>query len=131
MSAEDGASAFLGTKHLRDLDERHSVVTGIQTAEDARAHIEKTFADRPDLVIIQMGVAKGMSQREIARALDERGLTGASKATVGRNIEKLERLHFLRKPKKGAHVVRPGWDDEFNLQRDLKRILRKHKVAPL
>ena len=130
MSAERDASAFQGTKHLRDLDERHSVVTGIKTADDARAHIEKTFADRPDLVIIQMGVAKEMSQREIARALEERGLSGASQATVGRNIEKLERLHFLKKPKKGPHVVRPGWDDEFNLQRDLKRILRKHKVAP-
>lgn len=131
MSAEGEAGAFKSATHLRDLDERHSVITGIQTAEEARDRIASTFADRPDLVIIYQGVAKGLSQREIARELEARGQPGASQPTVGRNIEKLERLWFLRKPRKGPHVVRPAWDEEFNLNRELGRILRKHKVARL
>jgi hypothetical protein len=131
VSAEGEAGAFKSAAHLRDLDERHSVISGIQTAEEATARIAGTFADRPDLVIIYQGVAKGLSQRDIARELEARGQPGASKATVGRSIEKLERLYFLRKPKKGPHVVRPAWDDEFNLSRELMRILRKHKVPGL
>lgn len=131
MSAESDVAGFKSASHLRDLDERHSVIAGIQTAEEARDRIATTFAGRPDLAIIHQGVAKGMSQREIAQELESRGLPGASKATVGRNIEKLERLWFLRKPRKGPHVVRAAWDEEFNLSRELGRILRKHKVAKL
>lgn len=131
MSAEHEAAGFKSAKHLRDLDERHSVIAGIQTAEEARDRIAKTFAERPDLVIIYQGVAKGLSQRDIAGELEARRLPGASQPTVGRNIEKLERLWFLRKPKKGPHVVRSAWDEEFNLSRELGRILRKHKVPKL
>lgn len=131
MSTEHEAGQVKSTTHIRDLDERHSVVVGIQTADEARARITATFADRPDLVIIFQGVAKGLSQREIAEELEARGLPGASQTTVSRNIEKLDRLWFLRKPKKGSHVVRPAWEEEFNLSRELRRILRKHKVSGL
>jgi hypothetical protein len=131
VSTEGEVAGITGATHLQDLNERHAVIAGIQTAEEATARIVATFADRPDLVLIYQGVAKGLSQRDIARELETRGLPGASQPTLGRNIEKLERLWFLRKPKKGPHVVRLAWDEEFNLKRELGRILRKHKVAGL
>lgn len=129
MTAERQAGELKSVKHLQDLDERHSVVTGIEQADDARERIAATFNGRPDLVIIYQGVAKGLSQREIAKELAARGLPGASLASVHRNIQELERLWFLRKPAKGRHVVRPAWDREFNLNRALGRVLRKAKVA--
>ena len=131
MSTEGEIAGLKSATHLQDLNERHSVIAGIQTAEDARERIATTFAERPDLVIIYLGVSKRLSQREIAAELEARKLPGASQATVGRNIEKLERLWFLRKPKKGPHVVRPAWDEEFNLSRELGRILRKHQIQKL
>ena len=131
MSADRDASDFSATSHLRKIDERHSVISGIQTAEDALARINDTFGERPDLVIVYQGVAKGLSQRQIAEELATRAQPGASQTSVARNVEKLEKLWFLKKPQKGPHVVRPAWDEEFNLSRELKRILRRHKVAPL
>lgn len=131
MSTERQAAELKSASHLRDLDERHSVLAGIEKAEDARDRISTTFADRPDLVIIYQGVAKDLPQRQIANELDVRGLPGASQASVNRNMQELDRLWFIRKPKKGRHVIRPAWDEEFNLNRELGRILRKHKVPPL
>jgi hypothetical protein len=131
VSTERKAADLKSASHLRDLDERHSVLAGIERSEDARTRIQETFGDRLDMVIIYQGVAAGLSQAEIIAELAKRGLPGASKGSVYRSIQELERLWFIRKPKKGRHVVRPAWDEEFNLTRDLKRILRRHRVTPL
>jgi len=117
--------------HLRNLDHRDSVLTGIDKAADAKRRITDTFADRPDLAIVWLGVEQGLSQRKIADALAGRGLPGANQTSVYRSMAALEDAWFIRKPAKGPHVVRPGWDEEFNLKRELRRILKKHKTVAL
>jgi hypothetical protein len=119
--------------HLRNIDQRSSVLSVIQNAANARRLIAETFGGRPDLVIIYQGVAKEMSTRRIAVELGNRGLRGDSQTSVRRAIALLEVAGFVRKPKRGPHVALPGWDDEFGLGRELNRMLRKEKppVQPL
>lgn len=119
------------SSHLRNLDNRHSVLTAIQNAAAARTLIADTFRARPDLAIVYLGVAKGLSTRRIAAELESRAMQGASQTSVRRSIAALEDAGFVRKPRTGPHVVLPGWDDEFALTRELKRILSKAKVTPL
>lgn len=117
--------------HLRNLDHRDSVLAGIEKAGGAKRRIVETFGDRPDLAIVWLGVDKGLSQRRIADELGARGLQGATQTSVYRSIAALDDAWFLRKPPKGPHVVRPGWEEEFNIKRELRRILKKHRVEPL
>lgn len=119
------------SSHLRNLDNRHSVLTAIQNAAAARKLIKETFGERPDLIIVYLGVAKKLSTRKIAAELEARDLPGGSQTSVRRSIAVLEEAGFVRKPRTGPHVVLPGWDDEFALTRELKRILNKKKVTPL
>lgn len=119
------------SSHLRSLDNRHSVLAVIQNAAAARKLIADTFGTRPELAIVYLGVAKGLSTRKIAAELEEREMDGASQTSVRRSIAALEEAGFVRKPRSGPHVVLPGWDDEFALTREVKRILNKAKVTPL
>jgi hypothetical protein len=106
-------------------------LVGIEKSADAKRRITETFAERPDLAIVWLGIDKGLSQRKIAEEMAARDLPGANQTSVYRSIATLEDAWFIRKPPKGPHVVRPGWEDEFNIKRDLRRILKKHGVEPL
>lgn len=116
--------------HLRDVNHRDSVLAALEKTEVAKQRIADTFGSSPTLVIVYVGLQRGMTQPEVAQALRDRGLPGASQPQVSIAEAKLEEAGFLRQPPKGRRVVREGWD-EFGLNRALAKILRNQGVPKL
>lgn len=111
--------------HLRRLDARVSVLSAVDSA-GAKKRIADTFSD-PRTVIIYRGVQAGLTQRQIADALKERGLPRPQQQRVSDALDELVELGFIARTKKGRFVVVDGWDD-FGLDRVLKKTLRTNKV---
>jgi 2-keto-3-deoxy-L-rhamnonate aldolase RhmA len=116
--------------HLRQVNHRGSVLAVLETKAAAQARIAETFKGQPSLVIVYQGLKKGMTQPEIAQALKDRGLKGASQPRVSNAEATLETAGFLRQPPKGRRVIQEGWD-EFGLDRTLARILKDAGVEKL
>lgn len=116
--------------HLRDVNHRGSVIAALESAAAAKKHIAETFGSSPTLVIVYLGVQRGLTQPQVTDELKGRGLPGASQPQVSRAEAKLEEAGFLRQPPKGRRIVRDGWD-EFGLSRALTKILKGHGVPKL
>lgn len=114
--------------HLRSLDARVSVLSAVDSGA-AKQRIADTFSD-PRSVIIYRGVARGLTQQQIADALRERDLPQALQQRVSDSLEELVDLGFIGRTKKGKFVVVDGWD-AFGLDRVLKKTLRTNKIADL
>jgi len=115
--------------HLRSLDARVSVLSAVDSGA-AKKRISDTFAADPRTVIIYRGVAKGLTQQQIANALKERELPQAQQQRVSDSLDDLLELGFIERTKRGRFVIVDGWD-AFGLDRVLKKTLRTSKVADL
>jgi hypothetical protein len=115
--------------HLRNLDEKVSVLSTVDDPA-VKGRIAETFGDDPRAALIYRGVQLRMTQQQIADALKERDLPGATQPRVSETLTDLEERGFVRRTKKAGFVVREGWED-FGLNRVLKRALKKHKVDDL
>jgi hypothetical protein len=114
--------------HLRSLDARVSVISAVDSGA-AKKRIAETFSD-PRTVIIYRGVAKGLTQQQIAHTLKARDLPQAQQQRVSDSLDELVELGFIERTKKGRFVVAKGWD-AFGLDRVLKKTLRTSKIADL
>jgi hypothetical protein len=114
---------------VRGLHEKVAVLAAVDSGA-ARKRIADTFSD-PRTVIIYRGIQAGKTQKEIAEALVERGLTkGAQQQQVSTTTRKLEDLGFVEQTAKRKYVPTPGWDS-FGLDKVLRRVLRDAKVNGL
>jgi hypothetical protein len=116
--------------HVRDSNNRDSVLAALEKAEIAKKRIAETFGSNTTLVIVYQGLQRGMTQPEVARALKDRGLAGGTQPQVSIAEGKLEEAGFLRQPRKGRRVLREGWE-EFGLNRALAKILKDRGIAKL
>jgi hypothetical protein len=116
--------------HVRDSNNRDSVLAALEKRDIARKRIADTFGSDPSVVIVYLGLQRGMTQPEIAAALKDRGLKGGSQPQVSLAEAKLEEAGFLRQPPKGRRVVQGGWE-EFGLNRALGKILRDRGIPKL
>jgi hypothetical protein len=114
--------------HLRNLDARVSVLSAVDSGA-AKKRIADTFSD-PRVVIIYRGIQAGLTQQQIAGALNERNLPRPQQQRVSDALDELVELGFIERTKKGRFVVVDGWD-AFGLDRVLKRTLRTNQVADL
>jgi hypothetical protein len=114
--------------HLRNLDQKVSVLSAVDDPA-VKQRIDETFGQDPRAALIYRGVQRGMTQQDIAEALKERGLAGATQPRVSETLTILAERGFVQR-KKAGFVIRDGWDD-FGLDRTLKRLLKKHKINDL
>jgi hypothetical protein len=115
---------------LRDVNQRGSVLAALEKAEAAKIRIAQTFGQNPARVIVYLGLKRGMTQGEVVQALKDRGLPGASQASVSRAEAALEEAGFLVQPPQGRRQIREGWE-EFGLSRVLAKVLKDGGVAKL
>jgi hypothetical protein len=116
-------------KDVRDLTATVSVLAAVDDGP-AKQRIEDTFGSNPRMVIIYRGVQIDMTQQEIANALKERQLPGATQPRVSESLDELERQRFIERSPKGKPYALPGWD-KFGLRRFLKKTLKTHGVDDL
>jgi hypothetical protein len=116
--------------NLRKLEERVSMLSAME-APAIKEKIAETFQD-PRNVIIYRGIERGLTQKEIAAALKERGLSGALQQRVSDTFEELVDAGFVRRAPRNTYVLRDKLAfDDLGLERALKKTLRKHKVDDL
>jgi hypothetical protein len=115
-------------KHLRNLDERVSVLSAVDGSR-AKQVIAETFKD-PRTVIIYRGVQRGKTQQQIAAALRERSLPQALQQRVSDTFSHLEDLGFLRRRPDKAFDIVQGWDD-FGLEKVMRKTLLRDNIADL
>lgn len=115
--------------HLRNLDQRVSVLSSVED-NTAREKIARVFDGDPRMVIIYRGIQRGMTQQQIAAALEERGLEAAQQQRVSESLTYLQKEAFIRRIRKGGFQVREGWE-EFDLERTLRLTLRRSKIDDL
>ncbi len=114
--------------HLRDVNHRGSVIAALETDAAAKKKIADTFGASPTLVIVYLGLKKGLTQPEIAEELKKRDLPGGSQSQVSIAESNLEEAGFLKQPPKGRRIIREGWE-EIGITRALNKILKEHGVA--
>src|SRR5438045_880403 len=108
-------------KDVRQLSATVSVLAAVDSGA-AEQRMQDTFASDPRMVVIYRGIEKGLTQQQIATALKERGLAGATQPRVSEALDYLEEQRFIERAPKGQPNVLPGWD-AFGLQRVLKKTL--------
>ncbi len=116
-------------KDVRELAATVSVLAAVDDGA-AKQRIQDTFGSDPRVVIIYRGVQKEMTQQEIANALKERNLPGATQPRVSETLDYLEQRRFIDRAPKGARNVVLGWD-KFGLERVLRKTLKTNDVADL
>jgi hypothetical protein len=116
-------------KDVSDLSATVSVLAAVDSGA-AKRRIEDTFGSDPRMALIYRGVQTGLTQQQIATALQKRKLPLSSQPRVSESLVVLEELRFIERPPKGKPFILPGWD-AFGLERVLRKTLRASGVPDL
>lgn len=114
---------------VQNLSATVSVLAAVDSGA-AKKQIQDTFGSDARMVIIYRGVQAGMKQQQIADALKQRDLPGATQPRISESLAELEEKRFVERVPKGGYVALPGWD-KFGLEKALKKSLKAHGVADL
>lgn len=96
-----------------------------------KAKIAEIFSD-PRTVIIYRGIERGLTQKNIAAALQERGLPGALQQRVSDTFDELVEADFVKRAPKNSYVIRDKTAlDDLGLERTLKKTLRQANIDDL